>query len=815
MRVILWIRLVLLVLLIGLLSACGGGEADSETPPTDPTAAPAKVEAEAATATPAPTTAATAPPVEAAPAAARPIAPTVAQIAALLDLRSLPWPEGATPTSPSQIGNGTGTVPRKMAELLDFYRAQLTTLGWQELADKTQTDNTSYAVAFFVRDGYGLSLSATDMGGSANVTLLHHGNIEAGTLPQTADAEPGYSSLNQVIFFSPTSVVDAAKFIRDELIAQGWHLYSRPNTATTDSTDTRVLDFINNGLVLNVLVNTAPAQAGKTAVQYNLGVAPLDLPLVDDASAVELAFEPPYLTYKTPADIQPLVKTYRAKMTDLGWTEVADSAILSPEQAALSFAHSQDETVLQLNLSKTDGQTTVTLQTGPGEGVVLAVGPDNESADIIAMESTPTAGLPDIALPDNAENVAYDPDAASITFDSAADVAAIVDFFRQSLTGWQEDKDFAVETDTFASVDFIRGDESINLTIFDIGGSLQTMLDLSSAPSLGGGSSAETDSLADMPAEAPTPDPDAPKFTIQDWPTPSEAFNVNLSGEKLSYKTSQKLAEVAEFYRPTFELMELGDSCLDGVADYTSISCSSGNGNVMLNFFAYEGMDNTEVEIEFTNYNYPLAGSGSAAGDSGELFAEDKDGLPVPGENNGYSDESTDFSRRLTVLSSADSQTMQTFYEAELANRGWKLETTAAEAGITTMTFSGEAGELKVVIRPSTDSSSVTEVDLTSKNPDAAAKAGILPPTGQARIYLINLAAGPVTALINDQTFNLAVGAGIESAETAGKLDVPPGSYKITVTANGKSVTDTVDVAADETWSLLLDENGAGPMQMY
>jgi hypothetical protein len=108
-----------------------------------------------------------------------------------------------------------------------------------------------------------------------------------------------------------------------------------------------------------------------------------------------------------------------------------------------------------------------------------------------------------------------------------------------------------------------------------------------------------------------------------------------------------------------------------------------------------------------------------------------------------------------------------------------------------------------------------TEVALTFKNPSAAKEAGILPPAGQARIYLINFSEDELTVTINDQVFNLAAEVGMESPDDAAKLDLAPGTYEVTTEAGSTTVTDEVTIGADEAWGLLLDELGALPTQIY
>lgn len=46
-------------------------------------------------------------------------------------------------------------------------------------------------------------------------------------------------------------------------------------------------------------------------------------------------------------------------------------------------------------------------------------------------------------------------------------------------------------------------------------------------------------------------------MTIADWPTPPDATEVSVSGDTLEFKTALSLVEVAEFYRPTYQSLDL------------------------------------------------------------------------------------------------------------------------------------------------------------------------------------------------------------------------------------------------------------------
>lgn len=399
------------------------------------------------------------------------------------------------------------------------------------------------------------------------------------------------------------------------------------------------------------------------------------------------------------------------------------------------------------------------------------------------------AALPDVPLPEDAEDVSYEFD--ELAFTSPSDVETLVEFYRAALSneGWQELSDNSLVEEQFANAEFEQGGETIALTIFGADGGSEAFIDLSGAPSLTG-----------------APGGSSSGMTIADWPTPPDATEVDVTGDTLSFKTALSLADVAEFYRPVYASMDLDASCLEDVADFTSVSCSYSNGDITVSFFAFEGFDASEVEIEVINYALE---SSADSDDSGELGVEEEDGLPLPDDHSGYSSEGGEFRRMIAVYSPSDLATLVEFYQTELASRGWTLDD--ADETETTLRFSGADGELVVTLLAGDE----TEVVLVQRNPAAAEEAGVLPPAGLARLYLVNFTEEELTVTIDGETIPVPPSAGMESPDEAPQVDLPPGTYDVTTEVGGSSVTDEIVVGPDESWALLLDEEGALPLQMY
>jgi hypothetical protein len=402
--------------------------------------------------------------------------------------------------------------------------------------------------------------------------------------------------------------------------------------------------------------------------------------------------------------------------------------------------------------------------------------------------------LPAVPLPEDAEDVTFEFN--ELAFTSPSDVATLVDFFRPALAaeGWQELSDSSLVEDEFAYAEFEQDGESIAITLFGSSGRSEAFVDLSSAPSLTGA----TDTTVSAPAG----------MTVADWPTPPDATEVDVSGDTLSFKTALSLVDVAEFYRPVYASMDLDASCLEDVADYTSVSCSYSNGDITVSFFAFEGFDATEVEIEVINYGLE---SSTGSGDSGELGVEEEDGLPLPDDHTGYTSEGGEFRRVVAVYSPSDLATLSEFYQAALADRGWSLDEVEGTDTEQTLRFSGDEGELVVTILAGDE----TEVVLVQRDPAGAEAAGALPPAGLARLYLVNFTESDMTVTIDGEAIDVPPEAGIESPDDAPQVELPPGTYEVITEMDGSSVTDEITVGPDETWALLLDEEGALPLQMY
>jgi hypothetical protein len=182
-----------------------------------------------------------------------------------------------------------------------------------------------------------------------------------------------------------------------------------------------------------------------------------------------------------------------------------------------------------------------------------------------------------------------------------------------------------------------------------------------------------------------------------------------------------------------------------------------------------------------------------------ELTSHHADGVKVP------------IRRTLKASIPAELSDVLAFYRTELAKLGWRevADGAAVAAELTELTFVSPEGPATLKLGRAKDE---TTVNLVQRNTEAAAKANFLPLPGQARLIFGYLVPDMASLAINDQTIKIA--GGVNHPQT---LDLPPGTYSYELLVSNRLVsTDTITVAAGETWALRLGSDGdKKPDQIY
>jgi hypothetical protein len=241
---------------------------------------------------------------------------TVEQAARVLDLSTFPFPNGAKPLESRQVANLSYLATGDVKTAFEFNRKALLAQGWKELPNSSVTDQ--YASAMFSRNGFVVFVSVSPHGdGSLYVRLLNQGNVKPGKLPVPPGAKPVYQGDSTAMYVTEAAVPATADACRDLFVAQGWVPYGTAGDSAM---------FKQNAILVTATVSSAPAQGGKTAIQYSNQLISSDIPAPPDVEDLRYVDEPPELTFAT-ANQDAIVDFYRKTLATAGWKSTMDKLI--------------------------------------------------------------------------------------------------------------------------------------------------------------------------------------------------------------------------------------------------------------------------------------------------------------------------------------------------------------------------------------------------------------------------------------------------------------------------------------------------------
>jgi hypothetical protein len=307
-------------------------------------------------------------------------------------------------------------------------------------------------------------------------------------------------------------------------------------------------------------------------------------------------------------------------------------------------------------------------------------------------------------------------------------------------------------------------------------------------------------------------------------PTPPDAAELKYDPDtqEISYSSPSAINALVEFYRT--ELPAAGwqeDAAVAMVTDDVG-AINFAKGQATLNIMMVKADSGTSVVISTSGLGNEQAAGGTPEATnptpSGTLKAQDKDGLPVPEDYTQYVGDSGAYRRSLTAVSPSALSAVLALYRTELTTRGWhelpaSLAPTDSKADL--LFDHLEQGQLALSLTRNADNG--TDISLVVHDQAAAQKAGILPPTGRARIYFGNVTDGEVIFKIDGKEIKVGVqDPSQRSMAGVPFVDLAPGRHDFTLTLKGQTpIKDAIPLAAGETWALAAGPGGALPLQMY
>jgi hypothetical protein len=250
---------------------------------------------------------------------------TVEQAARVLDLSTFPLMDGAKPLETPQVANLFYLATGDVKTAFEFNRKALVAQGWKELPKSSVTEQSS---GMFSRNGFIVFVSVTPNGdGSLQVRLQNQGNVKPGKLPVPPNAKPVYVGDSTAVYETAAAVAATADAIRNLFVAQGWVPYG-------DDGDTAV--FKQNANLATVTVSSAPAQGGKTTIQYSNQLISADIPAPPNVEDLRYVDEPPELTFAT-TNQDAIVDFYRKTLATAGWKSTMDHMVDVDEKPTMIF----------------------------------------------------------------------------------------------------------------------------------------------------------------------------------------------------------------------------------------------------------------------------------------------------------------------------------------------------------------------------------------------------------------------------------------------------------------------------------------------
>ena len=259
---------------------------------------------------------------------------TVEEAAKVIDLSTFPLMDGARSAESRHVANLSYVAPGDAKKALEFHRKTFGAQGWKELPNSTVTDES--ASAMFSRNGFVVSLSVIPYEEKGvSVRLQNLGNVKPGKLPVPPGTKAVYVGDPTAMYDTEASVAGTADAIRNLFVAQGWVPYGKAGDSDY---------FKKNAILVTSTVSSAPAQGGKTMIQYSNQLISADIPAPLDVEDLRYVDEPPELTFAT-TNQDAIVDFYRTTLATTGWKSTMDKMIDVDEKPTMIFRNPAKEMI--------------------------------------------------------------------------------------------------------------------------------------------------------------------------------------------------------------------------------------------------------------------------------------------------------------------------------------------------------------------------------------------------------------------------------------------------------------------------------------
>jgi hypothetical protein len=696
-------------------------------------------------------------------------------------------------------------------------------------------------------------------------TWAADGSVNVRTLPRLEGAveDPVRTESWRMTYKVPGTLADTIAAIGKLLAADGWTPYAMP---LEDSP--RIGVFKKGAQGLRLFYMTDGNRTDRSAIDFSNDQLDVDLPFPEGATDIVYDARRPYLGCVSPATVEASLDFFSKQLVGSGWSRLsaADIAAHWPNADVSDKAGNgvqayygrdtkgsgpkQPPVMLSLQ-HRADGRTSVEIRVA---SFALPQNLELASEEIGLPVPKYTPGFGSTGSTDSTHRM--------IEGTTIAEIPAVLAFYRRELAarGWKEETNGAVTAGNDVAFNFASADQTATLKLsqkYDL--TVVNLVTQVTPAGLAARAKAKKDnddkfmsdaaamvksviaadevrraaqaaSLSDTPLHARS-DQTIPV------PLPENAENVQFSGAdgKLEFDSASTVNALAAFYRGILKPQGWKEQP-SVINKSTMVVMEFSRGGKELSFTAMQMGPKVNVSADGSGLVMANAGPGAASASAGtktaaaplanavaqNLEAEPDSALPVPKEHTMSSigtgklpGTDTAIRRELNASVPAELGSVLTFYRGELGKRGWKesAERAVVQTDQVQLAFASPDGPATLKLGRS---GGETTINLAQKIPAAAAKGDLVPKPGQARLMFVNVGDSEAALTINKQTIRIAAGAGGPHAKGPA-LDLPPGKYPYSLKVAGHPAqTDAIEVAADDTWGLMVAPDGAVmPLHVY
>lgn len=677
--------------------------------------------------------------------------------------------------------------------------------------------------------------------------------VDVSALPRLegAKVDSAQSSSDRLSYIVPGPVANTIAATKKLLAADGWQPYVTP----LDESNPLSLSLKKGAQGLSVFFTMPPGPVETSGVDYSPSRLGFALPFPADATEIVFDENRPYLSCITAGSTDATLDFFRKELAALGWSPLSAKDATSrwpnaklDETAAngkLAYYISENQRPIVLSVQRRDdGKTGAEIKIPPfALPQVLEAGED--ILGLPTPKPTPRSGGTGGAA--QHELYAYVP----------ADVSTVLAFYRREFAArnWKEETEGAVVNSNDVTLTFsppeggtavLKLGHKYDLTTVRLVQQLpKTAAKAAPAPNDAADAimkqaqemvrAATADALARTKPPKAAPSTNQPVETLRALagnvapvPVPETAEEVDFASGRLEFSVAASIKSVTEFYRATMRqqgwqaqssvinnanMVELNFSKAGKSVSFTVMRVGDKT-NVTADGSALDIATAKPVEPAAAPSNKVPAAAAPVQASAEDLEVEQSGDLPVPKRHTMTVGTKTPFRRELNANVPLDLATVLGFYRRELGKLNWKEDSKGAVAAPDHVVLAFSSAEGPALLKLGRKDGETT-VNLTVRNPDAAAKAGVAPKPGQARLLISNPNDVEAAITINKRTIKAAAGAGMKGPDGP-ILDLAPGKYKFSIKLAGKPASnDELEVGADETWGLLVGPAGALPMHVY